>query len=177
MSRKRKFGARGKSGRLLARPTEIDRGTIENQARRSWLAGTKGDMNLTTYPLGILLANEAITEDQHRAGCRFAWLFSRIYGRPSVTAVAYGEPRGGEGDEDAAQVVRCKDELEAIEARLRGLSRQHRDVLVNLVVYERIPKWMRPVIPSFADVREAQMFQKTIAELEQAMGYRGRRAA
>ncbi len=31
--------------------------------------------------LGILLANEAISEDQHRAGCQFAWPHWRVFGR------------------------------------------------------------------------------------------------
>ncbi len=35
-------------------------------------AAADRDPALTTYPLGILLANEAISEDQHRAGCRYA---------------------------------------------------------------------------------------------------------
>ncbi len=41
---------------------------------------------LTTYPLGILLANEAISEDQHRAGYQYAWLHWRVFSRPSVAA-------------------------------------------------------------------------------------------
>ena len=70
--RPRKSGPRGPNGQLRHR-RRLNRGTQELQALRQWYAGD-GDPALTTYPLGILLANEAISEDQHRAGCQYAWL-------------------------------------------------------------------------------------------------------
>ncbi len=57
--------------------------TPELKSLREWYAGA-GDPNLTTYPLGVLLANEAISEDQHRAGDDFL-LSSASTGRRSAS--------------------------------------------------------------------------------------------
>ena len=43
-----------------------DRGTPECQARRLALVGSVGDQR-AEYPLGVLLARGAITQDQHDA--------------------------------------------------------------------------------------------------------------
>ncbi len=64
--RPRKLGPREANGRLQRRRFR-DGPTPELKSLRDWYAGD-GDPNLTTYPLGILLANGAISDDQHRAG-------------------------------------------------------------------------------------------------------------
>ena len=66
-----------------------DKGTGEVQLLRAWYAG-QGDPALTSYPLGILLANAVLTDDQHKAVCRYAWLHWAVFGRPSVAAVSWG---------------------------------------------------------------------------------------
>ncbi len=66
--RPRKLGPREANGQLRRRRFR-DGPTPELKSLREWYAGD-GDPALTTYPLGILLANEAISEDQHRAGCQ-----------------------------------------------------------------------------------------------------------
>ncbi len=85
--RPRKSGPREANGRPQ-RHRFRDGPTPELKSLRDWYAGD-GDPNLTTYPLGILLANGAISDDQHRAGCRYAWLHWRVFGRPSVAAARF----------------------------------------------------------------------------------------
>ena len=84
--RPRKPGPRELNGR--PQRSQRDTGPRELKSLRKWYAGD-GDPALTAYPLGILLANKAISEDQHRAGCQYAWLHWRVFGRPSVAAVRF----------------------------------------------------------------------------------------
>ncbi len=90
--RPKKSGLREANGQLQrdrARNTQPrDTGTPELKSLRDWYAGG-GDPALTTYPLGIFLANEAISEDQHRACCQYAWLHWRVFGRPSVAGARF----------------------------------------------------------------------------------------
>ncbi len=131
-----------------------DRGTKEIQSLREWYAGA-GDPVLTSYPLGILLANQAITEPQHVAGCDYAWLHWAVFGRVSLAAVSLEFMDHGR----AVEIDRVKEErrLEAIHGRFVARQRVRR-LLDNLVIFERIPRWMRPVDPHPADVTDARLF-------------------
>ena len=156
--RKRKIGPRTKSGRLISSKPAVDKGTVELQRMRKWLAG-QGDPVLADYPLGILLANNDITEQQHQVACRYAFLHAVVYGRSSIAAASFeriGKSWSGEWDDDwladrEAELVRLTDRLKGEPARLRM-------VLDGIVVYERMPRWMRPVRPRISDVREAELF-------------------
>ncbi len=136
----------------MQRKVKRDTGTPELRGLREWYAGD-GDPNLTTYPLGILLANGVISEDQHRAGCRYAWLHWRVFGRPSVAAARIEFMDRSTGIERD-----CKKEerkLKAVYEELRRHPARYRQVLDGIAVYERMPKWMRPVMPRPSDVAEA----------------------
>ncbi len=150
--RPRNTGPREPSGRAQRMR---DKGTDELRARREWLAG-EGDMVKTTYPLGILLANGAITEEQHTTGCRMAWLYAVVYGKVSIGAAAY-ERSGGhmdrpEHEDEAVWQAEVKRLLKA----LSGISRHVRDDVVSLVVYERVPKFMRPGFQADKDVAHSE---------------------
>ncbi len=157
MGRHRKPGPREPNGRIQRRG--VDRGTQELQDLRAWWAGN-GDPALTTYPLGVLLANSVIAEPQHAAGCHYAWLHWAVYGRPSIGAVSYELRSQGIDEEPDRKVENAKLK------RLRGsferailaehLTRRGWRDLDNLVVYERTPRWMRPVMPRGSDVADAR---------------------
>ncbi len=162
LGRKPKFVPRETNGRAQR---NRDGGTEQLQARREWLAG-EGDMTKTIYPLGILLANGAITDDAHSAGCRLAWLYAMIFGKVSIGAAAFERGRGktigkhvcGDGGEceQCGVEVGWRKEVERTLKALSGISRHVRDDIVSLVVYERVPNFMRPGFPTLADRRHAE---------------------
>lgn len=179
--RKRKATTDRSMGRIV-QAQKPDRGTPELQQRREYLA-QQGDPVKTAYPLGILWANGQVTDDEHLAGCKYAYLHAVIYGRESVAAVRYGLTVAGrdEKDETDPEYIRW---IEGIKAQLRNatkamdaVSRQHRDALVNLVVYERAPCWMLPRIPSLSDLRDGKRFAEAIRALAVAMASGKKRAA
>ena len=154
--RKPKFVPREPSGRAQR---NRDRGTNELQERREWLAG-KGDMSKTTYPLGILLANEAISEEQHSSGCRLAWLYAVVYGKTSIGAAAFERGRGmSTRAVDPKDEARWQKEVKRMLRALSGISRHVRDDVVSLVVYERVPKFMRPGFQADKDVAHSERVQ------------------
>ena len=149
--RPRKPGPSEPNGQLQ-RKARRDTGTREIKSLREWYAGD-GDPVLTTYPLGILLANSAIGEDQHRAGCQYAWLHWRVFGRPSVAAARFEFMDRTTGtDRDCKS---CERKLKAVYEELRRHPARYRHALDGVVIYERMPRWMRPVMPRPSDVAEA----------------------
>ncbi len=150
--RKPKFVPREPNGRAQR---NRDKGTDELQARREWLAGD-GDMSKTTYPLGILLTNGEITEEQHSAGGRLAWLYAVVYGKVSIGAAAFERGRGRDTREvNPDDEIRWQAEVKRTLRALSGISRHVRDDIVSLVVYERVPGFMRPGFPTDKDIAHA----------------------
>ncbi len=162
--RPRKAGSREPNGRPQRR--RRDRGTKEIQSLREWWAGD-GDPALTAYPLGILLANGAITEQQHSIGCDYAWLHWAVFGRVSLAAVSLefmdrAQPieRHREGEERR---------LEEIHSMFLGCRRARRE-LDNVVIFEHAPRWMRPVDPRRSDVTNARLFMESLGMLIRRYG-------
>ena len=155
--RRRKSGPRDSKGRLMPKKAK-DRGTNELQKRRAWLAG-QGDPNQTSYPLGVLLANGAIEEAEHKAGCEYAWLHAVVFGRMSVAAAQMerlGRSYQGDWNDEwlAARVIDLKDMVMKLSpARMKM-------ALDNLVVYERAPRFMLPVFQRPSDVRESALIRE-----------------
>jgi hypothetical protein len=117
--RKRKAKPRHKNGRLTwrAKPSPIDRGTSEMQARRH--AITRDQTLSPDYPLSILLGRGLITPMQHDAGMKFARLYWALFGKPFGRAQDYQQPRGT--GIDAATELRARAEYEAAVAALADL--------------------------------------------------------
>lgn len=171
MARQKKPGNRTKSGRLSRQAN--DRGTKELQDRRAWLAG-EGDPANTTYPLGILLANGAIGEDLHRYGCDYAWMHAVLYGSASTAAITADRSAGNTLDDLALQRITVKMGL--ARKALDSEGRQIRDAVEAIVVYERVPRWMRPIPPAASDVHQAAKFIKGMELLRKAFEEAPRRA-
>lgn len=178
--RKRKpVEARQTSGKLITRKG-VDRGTPELQERRSVLAPS-GDPTRTSYPLGVLWNNGQISDDEHRAGCKLAWLHCIVHGRGSLAAVRYGETWGGiDVDPDDPKhhewLAGIEAELDSAIAGLDACSRSHRDIVKGIVVYERPPRWLVGHIPTRADVREGEKFREGMKALVAVLGYRKKAA-
>ena len=143
-----------------------DRGTKEIQSLREWYAG-KGDPALTTYPLGILLANGAISERQHSVGCDYAWLHWAVFGRASVAAISLEfRDRGQPVERDSEAEERRIEEVHGLFLDCRRARRE----LDNLVIFERVPRWMRPVDPRPGDVTNARLFMGSLGLLIRRFG-------
>lgn len=176
MSKKKRWKAHGRPPKPVDKregngraQRHRDHGTPELQARREFLAG-KGDKALTTFPLGILLANEVITEEEYRAGCRFAWLHAVVIGKHSLAAIEFERSHGKsvrEVDEDREAELqdRFRKSMDCFE------SRRQRDEIVSLCVYERVPRFMRPVIPTGRDILQAQIIKDGLYWLAESYGF------
>lgn len=176
MSRKKRWKPRGRPPKPVDKREPNgraqrfrDKGTPELQARREFLAG-EGDKVLTTFPLGILLANGVITDEEYRAGCRFAWLHAVVIGKHSLAAIEFERSHGKsvrEIDEDREAELQDRFRKSLDEFR----SRRQRDEIVSLCVYERVPRFMRPVIPCGRDILQAQIIKEGLFELAEAYGF------
>ena len=151
-------------GRPLSARPAIDRGTPELQARRARLAGG-GDPELVSYPLGILLANGDIGEDAHQAGCRYAWLYGFVHGRTGAAARSWlGAPKGEPRDFPYDIAAAIQVDLRAAAALLAGVP-AGKPALEDVIVFNREPRWMRPVAPTLRDVADAKSFHAALSVL------------
>ena len=164
--RKRKADAKRHPSGRIHYETNRDHGTPELQARRLFLANGK-DMALTTYPLGIMLANEVIDEDMHAAGCKFAWLHAILYGRASVTAQKFSVEAVGKDVHEPDEAWLCKRKADWNDACavLKSLSRQHYDAIVSAAVYERVPGFLKPKLQTGRDVKHGRLIVEGLAGL------------
>ena len=162
--RPRKPGPRQPNGQPR-RHTARDAGTTEALMLRQWWVGS-GNPALASYPLGILLANSAVTEAEHGAACEYAWLTSAVFGRHSLAAVSWeGLAPGRSMERDTEQEERRLGEAHE---KLARVPRRCRAALDNLAIYERVPRWMRPVNPRPGDVTDAAYFTEALAVLLRA---------
>jgi hypothetical protein len=184
--RRRKPGPRYPCGkhRAPAEAKAVDRGTPEQQDRRAWLV-QGGRLELAAYPLGVLLANGAISEDEHKAGCRYAWLYRLAFGRVSIAAASYellGD--GASYHEDEAWLRDRAAELSRLQSALgcfmtptgpkTAIGRQVKRLVDELAVFGKAPRWMLPVAPGPGDCRDAELFLAGIRRLAEVAGGRDR---
>lgn len=152
----------------------VDRGTAEAQARRAVLV-YDGDRSKAAYPLGVLFANGAITESQHSAGCRLAWLYGVTFGRVSLAAMDYERERFRQLASNTSILpcdsiqAGCQAELSRLLSAMERESYRSRDEVVSVCVFEAMPRWALPCIPTPGDVAMAQEFTKGIKALELAI--------
>ena len=90
ISRRRKFAARTKSGRLSRayRSEARDHGTRETQAKRHALING-APVELAASASGILYANGHVTDRQYSAGLTYARLHSMVFGRTWLNLVRW----------------------------------------------------------------------------------------
>ena len=174
--RRRKGGERGKTDRLLQRP---DRGVQKLRQHRAWLSqqvSAGGDPMRTVYPLGIMFTNGTIGDAEHDAGCRYAWLHALVFGRTTVAGARYDEMQGRDDFEPDAKWIKARRcELDIADEGFA--SRKERDLVTNLVVFERTPQWLMPVPPTQGDVIEARRTIAGLNNLALALGRKTKGAA
>ena len=154
--RPRKPGPREMNGQPQ-RPGR-DPGSTKVQSIRQWYVPGSGDPALSAYPLGVLLANGDINEREHAAACNYAWLHQAIFGRHSLAAISWEYRSRGRNTERDREVEERK--LREIHEILRNHApRRCRAALDNLAIYERLPRWMKPVRPREGDIADARFFK------------------
>jgi hypothetical protein len=127
-------------------------------------------------PLGILWANGVISELQRRAGRRYAWLQAVVAGKASVAAEHYRGPERGTMAllGPAWHKAREEDLSEAV-AALTRLGARHKYIIDRICLYDHVPRFMTPVIPTHADIEEGKaMFEalKALDDLAKGAGFR-----
>ncbi len=130
-----------------------DNGTPEMQRMRKMLVGHENDQR-ASYPLGVMLARNIITQAEHDAAVHYAHVVQKATGR-------WQSNEGGislDPDSEAAAKSTLKAELAWKEyaAKLLAQGRQIKDAIDNLAIYSRFPRWLirlclnEPLSPSDA---------------------------
>lgn len=136
--------------------------------------GSYGNPAYSTYPLGRLMGSGGITEEMHRAGGHFAWLYARaISKKPTCTAISFDPTGWGHSDDDPRHLR----EWDAAKSALCRVSRQTFDAVFNIAVEERAPRWMLALPPRAQDVKDSQAMLDALSLLAEHFGMIGKRAA
>lgn len=155
----------GKGGRPKSAPRGIDRGTPELQARRALDEGRRRNPQLLAYPLGVLYENDQIGAEMWEAACRYAWLYNRVVrprrARACSAAEAWAEGHAELDDETEAAIERDYREAADFLARVPAIKR----AVDDLVIFERRPDWMGPVVPTARHMDQAALFMVGLQQL------------
>lgn len=163
--RHRKNGPRKPSGRLRHK-SQQDLGTPEVVAHRLALAGA-ADATLAHYPLGIALARQIITLEQHDAGLDYARVYTlAMDGLPErlQPSLARFLPAGG-GEIPETVQIKATRRFVACQLALLGMSRKHKDLIDNLCVFNRWPGWLGQGVPSPAELRDREKVRVALERL------------
>ena len=164
MGRPRKNGPRYPNGSLKPR---TDHGTPEVIMKRLQLAGP-GNTSLAHYPFGVALARGIVTMEEHDAGMSYARSYRiAMGGLPDrlEPTVARFQPSGGGEIPDRVENA-ATAHWRAGSAALMRLSRQTKDDLENLVLFDRWPLWLDPQhMPRPKDLRQQARIKAGLAVL------------
>jgi hypothetical protein len=142
-------------GKIVQRTPRVDHGPPEVVQKRMLDAG-KGDPALTSYPLGLLLANGVIEQPEHDGGCLFALHHSIAFGKPTITAARMENVSRGTSDwEDEGRVVRSKTLYRGAEIALKHHSEAYFVAVRSAAIYEQRPSWTEVRVPDYRQIREA----------------------
>lgn len=132
MARRKKAGARTKSGRLSRAYTgpARDAGTPELQAKRQAIVGDGADPNLSVSAPGILFAKAILNREQYAQALTYRKLRAAIFGPPWPTNATAGEASD-------TNLIRCKRKLRALERRITN---GQRHLIANVAVFDILPR-------------------------------------
>ena len=164
MARKRKDGLREPNGRL--KRSTRDRGPPEIQRRRDRLF-RDGDI---TCPLDIMLANGVIQIGEYEACNRYGFLHYVVYGRANLAAASYdGErPAGARRNWPDEFIQNRRSDYETARHNLKP---QVLEMLDNLIIFGRAPRWIAPLPPRSKDFGRSKTLLAAIRLLAERMGY------
>ena len=112
-----------------------------------------GDANpaLSEYPLGVLLARGIVTQEQHDAGVKDAFLAGRVLGR---TKPYRPDAAGASVTGDETLTPKMEERWREAVDRLLLCGRRCKDAVDNVVVFHRFPSWLGRPRPRASDTRE-----------------------
>ncbi len=153
--------------------------TARQRAERLALVGPDAPPEWSEYPLGILRARGYLTERQHDAGCRYAWLFRLAIGGERFASVDLTGRRspGPEERSEAWLAARTRDYGRA-RLLLQAEGSRTRHLVEDVSVYQRLPAFClaRPC-PGPADLILLQRLQAGLTLLADDFETNQRRAA
>jgi hypothetical protein len=141
MARKRKPGARTKSGRLSRahKSAARDFGTAQAQAKRTALINGAA-VELAASASGILFANGHLEQRHFSAAINYARLHTLVFGRQGPTPCLLSKHLPWQGG-----FVPDEEGIEAAERKLIRLNAQLTDaqkqVIGNVAVFSNLPTW------------------------------------
>jgi hypothetical protein len=151
MSKKRKTGTRYRCGKLKPAPrVHADTGTDELKARRIALVEA-GAPELSSYPLGVLMARKVITLDMHNAGEAYARGYARFSGRYKDCGL---EPDGAGGEPDPETVEAEREKHLKACAALSSISRRAKSCVDDVAVFRKLPRWFYSSMRRRAEVHD-----------------------
>lgn len=122
-----------------------DLGTPELRAKRAVLVGKDSAQELAAYPMGVLLAQGVVSQDEHNAAMHYAWLYGRNFGR---TVAKQCDWLGLDvGRYDTSDLGKYAKELEREWRRAKDAmlakGRRVSDAVENMTVFDRWPRWLK----------------------------------
>jgi hypothetical protein len=171
MGRKRKNGARTKTGRLsraYKNPEVRDCGTPEAQAKRQILVGDGADPNHSGSIIQILRQYGHIDQDQEAAAFRYANLRAAVHGTPWPSHVSGPEP-------SPIKLAKLTDEFDRMAKRL---TLDQKSVITDVAAFNCHPCWFHGIrlglklLPE--DIHERELL---ITGLDALLGRQAKRAA
>jgi hypothetical protein len=139
-----------KRGRPKTIFTDKDLGTPELQEKRKF--------NMTAEPMDLAFAKGLITEDEQRAGLKFRWLYTLIFGPPTISSYVPGMIKGREISkyQDEDWLSRQKSKFYLIIDVLK--KEKLLSATMNFCIYHQAPK-------SSHEVCKIQLGLKAIVDL------------
>ena len=134
-----------KRGRPKLNRPDNDSGTPELQARRSALVGA-GDPVLAEYPLGIMLARDLISAEEHEAGCYYATLYAKAVARTSLSCAHIYRRMLAESGRAQELDDKSQEHIERLfrhgKNRLLAAGRRVSEATENLAVFGRSARFL-----------------------------------
>ena len=119
---------------------------------------------LASYPLGVLLARGAITQEMHNAGLDYGRLYRCVVGK---------RQRSAGGDPIPDEVLRdLHSRFDVMRQALKNAGRRSKDAVDNAAVYDRFPGWLFRKTIRPGDAREAEALCAGLYALELAFDRR-----
>ena len=153
------FVTQRRRGRPKAERIDADPGTPEIQMRRNYLA-RGADPASAESPLGLMLARDLVSADQHWAGCRYGMLYRLSVGRTQVTLNRlYDALSGGSGETravDADSLVEARERFLTAKRHLLSAGRPVAAAVENLAVFHHWPEFLTRVTAANDNMRTSE---------------------
>src|SRR5690606_7255651 len=117
---------------------------------------------ITAEPVDFCLQRGILSDAQHKAGRRLAWLYRLLYGKPWVTAIAIDDSDFGKKPEDSeAWLTKRQQEWHAALHALTQHQLQHS--VLDICVYQQMPNYFYGEIPTRTGRQQITQLQEGLS--------------